>query len=329
MGFTKFLGRIAGNKENQYSQSNREIENKTEFEQKEFYERKRLSEEIESPLGIHVSIAGGFDRAVDNAVMLGCMAFQIFTRNPRGWTAKKISDNDVIDFKKKLALSRIDRFATFCNMPYLANLSHPEARPSSISLNSFIDDAKRCSKLGIPYFVTRLGNHMGMGEEKGIGYLVKAITKAVRETPSDVTFLLKNNAGTPNSVGSSFEKIASIFRQLKTFGRIGICLNTCHMFLAGYGLRTETTVTQTLKKFDELIGFESLKVIELADSKGDIGSRTDRHEHIGLGKIGEEGLRHVIKFANSKKIPMILETPIDNRRDSIGNMKKVIELSKT
>ena len=329
MGLTKFFSKITANKEKRYSQSSGEMENKTEFAQKEFYERNRLSEEIESPLGIHVSIGCGLDRAVDNAVMLGCTAFQIFTRNPRGWEAKKISDNDVINFKKKLALSRIDRFATFGNMPYLPNLSHPEAVPFIKSLSLLIDETKRCSRLGIPYLVTSLGNHKGIGEEKGIETLVKAFTKAARETPSDVTLLLKNNAGAHNDVGSSFEKLASIFQQLKTFGRIGICLNTCHLFLAGYDLRNETTVTQTLKKFDELIGFENLKVIELADSKGEIGSGLDRHEHIGLGKIGEEGLRHVIKFANSKKIPMILETPIDNRRDSLGNIKKVIELSKT
>ncbi|HMK32885.1 MAG TPA: deoxyribonuclease IV [Nitrosopumilaceae archaeon] len=278
-------------------------------------------------VGLHVSIAGSIDRSVDNAVAMGCSAFQIFTRNPRGWAAKPLSSKDITSFKEKLATSKIDRLATAAHMPYLPNLSSPEEDPFARSLDALIDEIKRCNKLGIPYIVAHLGSHKEAGDEKGIEQLVKAFTKAVKETPGDVTILLENTSGQKNSVGSDFEQLASILFQLKPAKRFGVCLDTCHAFAAGYDLRTEKAAALALEKFDKAIGFEHLKIIHLNDSKGEIGCHIDRHEHIGLGQIGEIGLAHVIKFANSKKIPIILETPIDERRDDLGNMKKVKELA--
>jgi deoxyribonuclease-4 len=278
-------------------------------------------------IGLHVSIAGSIDRSVDNALAMGCSAFQIFTRNPRGWDAKPLSSKDVTSFKEKLAASKIDRLATVAHMPYLPNLSSPEEDPFAKSLDSLIGEITRCSKLGIPYIVTHLGSHKGTGDEKGIGKLVKAFTKAAKETQDDVTILLENTAGQKNSVGSDFEQLASILFQLKPEKRFGVCLDTCHAFAGGYDLRTEKTAALTLEKFGKTVGLERLKIVHLNDSKGEIGCNIDRHEHIGLGQIGEIGLAHVIKFANSKNIPIILETPIDERRDDLGNIKKVKELA--
>jgi len=278
-------------------------------------------------VGLHVSIAGSIDKSVDNAVAMGCSAFQIFTRNPRGWAAKTLSKDDVTSFKEKLAASKIDRFATVAHMPYLPNLSSPEDDPFTKSLNSLIDEIKRCSKLGIPYLVAHLGSHKGTGDKKGIEKLVKAFTKAAKETTDDVTILLENTAGQKNSVGSDFEQLASILFQLKPEKRFGVCLDTCHAFAAGYDLRTKKDAILTLEKFGEAIGFERLKIVHLNDSKGEIGCNIDRHEHIGLGQIGEIGLTQVIKFSNSKNIPIILETPIDERRDDLGNIEKVKELA--
>jgi len=278
-------------------------------------------------VGMHVSIAGSIDRAVDNALTLGCNAFQIFTRNPRGWNTKPLSNDIITNFREKLSTSKIDRFATAAHMPYLPNLSSPEEDPFSKSLNSLVDELKRCSKLGIPYLVAHLGSHKGAGDQKGIEKLVKSFTNAVEETPNDVMMLLENTAGQKNSVGSDFEQLASILFQLKPAKRFGICLDTCHAFAAGYDLRTEKTTQSTLEQFDKFIGIEHIKIVHLNDSKGEIGCNLDRHEHIGLGKIGETGLSYVVKFANSKKIPIILETPIDDRRDNFGNIKKVKELA--
>src|SRR5574338_1730371 len=276
-------------------------------------------------VGLHVSIAGSIDKAVDNAVAMECTAFQIFTRNPRGWAAKPLTSKDITSFKEKLVASKIDRFATVAHMPYLPNLSSPEDDPFARSLSSLIDEIKRCSKLGIPYIVAHLGSHKGAGDKKGIEKLVKAFTKAAADTPDDVMILLENTAGQKNSVGSDFEQLALILSQLKPAKRFGVCLDTCHAFAAGYDLRSEKTAASILDQFDKFIGYEHLKIVHLNDSKGEIGCNIDRHEHIGLGRIGETGLRHVVKFANSKKIPIILETPIDDRRDDFGNIKKVLE----
>src|SRR5713226_3213081 len=278
-------------------------------------------------VGLHVSIAGSIDRAVDNAVAMGCTAFQIFTRNPRGWAAKPLSSKDVTSFKEKLEASKIDRYATVAHMPYLPNLSSPEEDPFAKSLNSLVDEIKRCTKLGIPFIVAHLGSHKGAGDKKGIEKLVKAFTEAVHDTPDDVMILLENTAGQKNSVGSDFEQLASILFELKPAKRFGVCFDTCHAFAAGYDLRTEKAASLTLEKFEKAIGFEHLKIVHLNDSKGEIGCNIDRHEHIGLGQIGEIGLAHIIKFANSKNIPIILETPIDEKRDGLGNMEKVKELA--
>ena len=278
-------------------------------------------------VGMHVSIAGSIDKAVDNALTLGCTAFQIFTRNPRGWKAKPLLDNDVTNYKEKLAASKIDRFTTVTHMPYLPNLSSPEDDPFAKSVSSLVEEVKRCSKLGVPYLVAHLGSHKGAGDQKGIEKLVRAFTKAAEDSPSDVMILLEDTAGQKNSVGSDFEQLASILFQLKPAKRFGVCLDTCHAFAAGYDLRTEKAVKSTLEQFNKFIGTEHLRIVHLNDSKGEIGCNVDRHEHIGLGHIGETGIGHVIKFANSKKIPIILETPIDDRRDDFGNIKKVKELA--
>ena len=278
-------------------------------------------------VGLHVSIAGSIDKAVDNAVATECSAFQIFTRNPRGWAAKPLTSSDATNFKEKLAKSKIDRFATVAHMPYLPNLSSPEDDPFARSLDSLIDEAKRCSKLGIPYLVAHLGSHKGKGDEKGIEMLVKAFTKAAKDTSDDVTILLENTAGQKNSVGSDLDQLGSILSQLKPAKRFGICFDTCHGFAAGYDMSTEKGAAATLEKLDKAIGFEHLKILHLNDSKGELGSNLDRHEHIGLGHIGEKGLGYIIKAINRKKIPIILETPIDERRDDVGNLKKVKELA--
>lgn len=277
-------------------------------------------------LGVHVSISGSISAAVDNAVERECSAFQIFTRSPRMWTAKDISDKDAAEFRQKMSASKIDRFATVAHMPYLPNLASPNAATHAKSVGVLIKEVERCGKLGIPYLVAHLGSHLGEGEEKGIKQLVSAFTKAA-SVKNDVAILLENTAGQKNSVGSDFDQWAEIFSQLKPKDRFGVCFDTCHAFAYGYDLRTEKDVSATFKKFDDAVGFENLKILHLNDSKGEIGSNLDRHEHIGLGKIGEKGMTSVIKLAAKKDIPIILETPIDNVRDDYGNLKKVRELA--
>jgi deoxyribonuclease-4 len=277
-------------------------------------------------IGCHVSISGSIDNAIDNAVERSCSAFQIFTRSPRSWNAKDLSEDVLKSFKEKLAESKIDRFATTAHMPYLPNLASPDKDSYEKSVNTLVKEVQRCGMLDIPYLVAHLGSHLGTGEEKGINRLVKAFTKA-GEVKNDVTILLENTAGQKNSVGSDFEQLSLIFSQLKPKKRFGVCFDTCHAFAAGYDLRSDSEVSKTLKKFDDAVGFEHLKIVHLNDSKGELGCNLDRHYHIGLGQIGEKGLGKIVKFMNNKKIPLILETPIDDRRDDFGNIKKAKQLA--
>ncbi len=277
-------------------------------------------------IGCHVSISGSIDKAVDNAVERECSAFQIFTRNPRGWHAKELSKEDITNFKSKLQASRIDRFATCAHMPYLPNLATPKKDGLEKSVKTLINEVERCAQLEIPYLVTHLGSHLGTGEEAGISRLVDSLTKA-GQTKNDVMILLENTAGQKNSVGSDFKQLGEIFNQLKPAKKFGVCFDSCHAFVSGYDLRTDAKVKETFKEFDKYVGIENLKIIHLNDAKGDIGCNLDRHYHLGLGGIGQEGIASVVKFANKNKIPIILETPIDDDRDDFENIRKAKEFA--
>ena len=277
-------------------------------------------------IGAHVSISGSLDRSVDNSVERECSAFQIFTRNPRSWFAKDVDPNDAEKFKEKLSDSDIDRMATCAHMPYLPNLSTPEDEGYEKSIKSMIKEVERCDKLGIPYLVTHLGSHKGSGEENGIKRLTNALNE-VAKTKADVMILLENTAGQKNSVGSDFKQLAEIFSKCKPAKKFGVCLDTCHAFVAGYDLRTKEAAKKTMKEFDETVGIENLKILHLNDSKGELNSNLDRHNHIGLGEIGNEGLSEMIKIMNENKIPIVLETPIDDIRDDFENIRKAKSLA--
>ena len=271
-------------------------------------------------VGCHVSASGSIDKAVDNAVERNCTAFQIFTRSPRSWHAKELTKEVIDAFKSKLKDSKIDRFAICAHMPYLPNLATPKEDAFEKSVNTLISEVERCAQLGIPYLVTHLGSHLGTGEEAGIKRLVDGLTKA-GQTKNDVMILLENTAGQKNSVGSDFQQLGEIFKQLKPEKKFGVCLDTCHAFVAGYDLRTKEKVKETFKEFDKHVGVENLKILHLNDARGELGCNLDRHYHLGLGGIGEEGITSVVKFANKEKIPIILETPIDDDRDDFENVK--------
>jgi len=277
-------------------------------------------------IGCHVSISGSIDKAVDNAVERECSAFQIFTRNPRGWQAKELTGTNISNFKEKLKASKIDRLATCAHMPYLPNLSSPKEDGFEKSVNSLIEEVERCGKIGIPYLVTHLGSHLGTGEDAGIKRLVKGLTKA-GQVKNDVMILLENTAGQKNSVGSDFKQLGEIFKQLKPAKKFGVCLDTCHAFVSGYDLRTEKNVKEVFKEFEKHVGMENLKILHLNDAKGEIGCNLDRHYHIGLGNIGMEGMTAVIKLIGKKKIPIVLETPIDDTRDDFENVRIAKELA--
>ena len=285
----------------------------------------RSVEELLVKLGLHVSISGTLDSAPDNARELACDAFQMFTRNPRGWKFSKLEEQEVLGFRKKT--KEYDLSPVVTHMPYLPNLSSPRKAIYNKSVKSLIAELDRCGVLGIPYVVTHLGSHLGKGADIGLGNLVAAINLALDQNKNDVILLLENTAGTKNSMGSTFEQIRRIIDGIEDKKRIGICLDTAHAFAAGYDIRTPDGVDQTLKKVESILGLERLKVIHLNDSKGELGCGRDRHEHIGLGYIGEEGFRALLRHARTRTLPFILETPIDDSRDAEGDLKKARSLA--
>lgn len=279
-------------------------------------------------VGFHVSIAGGISNSVDNAKKIGCTAFQIFSRNPRGWTAKPLAPNDVHLFKSKLLASGIERNSVIVHMPYLPNLSRPEGEFYEKSVETLTGEMKRCSTLGIPYLVVHLGSHMGKGQANGIKQLVKAIEIARGNSKDKLVVLLENNAGHDNSVGGNFEELRLILDRLDDPKEFGVCIDTCHLFVSGYDLRKTTDVDKTLEKFDSTVGLKEVKFIHLNDSKGEVGSNLDRHDHIGLGMIGEEGLAAFLNHRAIRGLPVILETPVDDKRGDEQNLRVVLGLMK-
>jgi deoxyribonuclease-4 len=209
----------------------------------------------------------------------------------------------------------------------LPNLASPKPDIYEKSVDTLTAELGRCDRLKIPYLVTHLGHHLGDGIAGGRMRVIKAITTALEGTGNEVILLLENTAGEKNSVGSSFEHIRAIMDELAFPGRIGVCFDTCHAFAAGYELRTEAGLKETLAQFDDQVGLGSLKVIHLNDTKGDRGSGLDRHEHIGMGFIGEEGMRRILHHKTFASLPLICETPVDERRDDRGNIAKVRELA--
>jgi deoxyribonuclease-4 len=276
-------------------------------------------------VGVHVSIAGSVDLAVDRAKKAGCDVFQMFSRNPRGWGFSPLSKESCETFRSKI---RSGNLIPVDHMPYLPNLASPKSDIYDKSVAALTTELERCSLLGIPYLVTHLGHHLGDGIAGGRERVVRAINAALEVSDNSVMLLLENTAGEKNSVGSTFEHIRGIMDGINYKNRIGICVDTCHAFAAGYELRTESGIRETITQFDKAIGIHNLKIIHLNDTKGDLGSRLDRHEHIGMGYLGEGAFRLILHHPVLSALPLICETPVDDRRDDVGNIEKVRELSR-
>ena len=276
-------------------------------------------------VGVHVSIAGSLVKAVERAHELGCDTFQIFSRNPRGWGFKDILSDDAALFRSNLEKSGI--YPPVDHMPYLPNLATTNKEMYEKSMMTLIAELERCGQLGIPYLVTHLGHHKEEGIEGGRKRVADAINFAHARARNNVLLLLENTAGEKNGVGNTFEDIKTVLDGVIERRRIGVCFDTCHAFGAGYELRTPEGIEETIGRIEELIGIEHIRAVHLNDSKGDLGSGLDRHEHIGLGYIGEEGFSFILHHPVFRSLPLICETPVDSRRDDAGNLRKVRELA--
>jgi deoxyribonuclease-4 len=282
-------------------------------------------------IGVHVSISGCLSKSIDNASNIGCSSFQIFTRSPRQWKTKDIPIEESTLFIDKLKKSSINFDSVVVHMPYLPNLSAPESEMYQKSMKVLEEEITRCNLLQIPHLVIHLGSHLGHGAKNGISQLIYACNTALNNysklhsTNNITKILLENSAGQKNSIGSSVEEIAEIFDGLDS-DDFGLCLDTCHAFVAGYDLSSEKGNFELFDLVSNQIGIKRLKIIHLNDSKGELNSNLDRHFHIGMGKIGEKGFKFLINNKKLQHIPFIMETPIDEIRNDKDNITYVKNL---
>lgn len=275
-------------------------------------------------LGVHVSIAGHIYEAVDRAAQLGCNAFQIFSRNPRGWETTDLDPKDAEEFKKRRMINGISPVVV--HIPYLINLCSPEDGLWKKSLDAYIEDIRRADMLGADYFVTHLGSPKGNGVEYGVTRFSKGMNDAIAKARPKLMILLENTAGSGDSLGSKFEHLKAIMDNVK--GKMGICLDTAHAFEAGYNDSTEAGLDAMMKEIDRAVGAEKIKVVHFNDSKSEFDSHYDRHWHIGKGNIGAQGMRRIITHPKLKDCAFILETPKQTDKDDKMNLAAVRKMRK-
>lgn len=261
-------------------------------------------------LGSHLSIAGGLHNALLEAEKLGCETVQIFTKNQQQWRCSPLSRQAVEDWQSHCRRLKFKR--TVSHDSYLINLASPDPALRAKSIELFVEELSRCVALKVPYLVTHPGAHMGQGEETGLRRVAEALDEVHGRVPADgVVTCLEITAGQGSSLGYKLEHLAEIISLVKEPKRMGVCLDTAHLFAAGYDFRGGK-YDQLRKEIQKTIGLRRVKVLHLNDSKKDLGSRVDRHEHIGHGKIGIEGFRPILRDDAFAKIPKIIETEKGN-----------------
>ncbi|MCX6556755.1 MAG: deoxyribonuclease IV [Candidatus Aminicenantes bacterium] len=259
-------------------------------------------------VGAHVSAAGGVENTPLNAVAIGAKAFALFTKNQKQWQTKPLSAASIAAFKKNLAGAGIAPRHVLPHDSYLINLGHPEAEKREKSVLALLDEAQRAEQLGLLYLNFHPGSHLGgMDEKECLGVIAAGMTRVLAETDR-VSLLLESTSGQGNHVGYTFEHLAAILDLVGREERTGVCLDTCHIFAAGYDLRTAEVYEKTMKKFDAVIGRKFLRAAHVNDSKVELGSRKDRHDSIGRGKLGMEAFRLLMNDPRFDDLPLILET---------------------
>ncbi|MFX1512220.1 MAG: deoxyribonuclease IV [Promethearchaeota archaeon] len=276
--------------------------------------------------GFHVSIAKSFALSVNRALDLTCDTFQIFSKSARTWKEREVPENEFLEFQQKVQESHISPI--FAHSPYLPNYSSPDPELLEKSQKSLQNDLIKCEKLKIPYLVIHCGSHKNTSVQEGIERITNVLNNTFSQVSNDVKILLENEAGTKNSVGSTWEEIAKIIDGVEEENRLGICFDTCHAFVASkqYDLRDKKKVNRTLKNLEEFLEIDRLFLIHANDSKGDLGSHLDRHEHIGQGYIGLSGFKAIINHPILRDIPFIMETPRKTKEDDLRNIQTLRNL---
>ena len=280
--------------------------------------------------GAHMSIAGGCDQALVRAAQFGMTACQLFTKNERQWSAKPLDPAVVDRFREqKVATGIADPVA---HDSYLINLASPDPALWEKSRLAFREELDRCDALGVPFLVTHPGAHTGSGVEVGIVRVAEAINRVHDEWPGGATMvLLETTAGQGTCLGGTFAELAAIIERIEDKARVGVCLDTCHVFAAGYDLRSGEGYAATMAVLDAVVGLDRLKAIHLNDSRGTLGSHKDRHAHIGEGELGLDAFRHVVNDPRLAGLPGILETDKgpdgEEDRRNLATLRGLVEVA--
>ncbi len=260
-------------------------------------------------IGAHVSAGGGVENAPLNAVEIGANTFALFVKNQRRWTAKPLTEKSITEFKSSCEKHGFKLDKILPHDSYLINLGHPDPEKREKSLNAFIEELHRCNQLGLKLLNFHPGSHLkAITEDESLALVADSINKAHAQTENVIT-VIENTAGQGSNLGYSFEHLAKIMEQVKDSSRVGVCIDTCHMFAAGYDIRTEDEFLKTFAEFEKIVGFDKLMGMHINDSKKEHLSRVDRHDSLGEGKIGLTPFKLIMKDSRFNDIPLILETP--------------------
>jgi len=277
-------------------------------------------------IGAHVSASGGVENAPLNAKDIGATAFALFTKNQRQWVAKPLTEENISQFRKNCEASGYEPFQILPHDSYLINLGNPDPEALQRSRNAFLDEMQRCEQLGLDRLNFHPGGHLNKtGEEESMQLIAKSINQVLDQTRG-VTAVIENTAGQGTHLGHTFEQIAYIIDLVEDKSRIGVCIDTCHAYTAGYDLKSRKGFEETFDHFENVIGFEFLKGMHLNDSKKDLGTRVDRHDNLGNGFLGIEPFKWIMADSRFDGIPLVLETPDDSLwKEEISLLKSFIK----
>lgn len=275
-------------------------------------------------IGAHMPTTGGLYKAITSGHEIGCTAVQLFTASPRQWRARPLSEEDITAFAR--AREETGIHTVISHDSYLINLAAPNEDILQRSREAFLDELQRAEALGIPWVVTHMGAYLDSSEEEGLRVLGESVRLLLQQTEGmKAGIALETTAGQGTNLGYRFEHLARIIEMAGGSERVGVCFDTCHVFVAGYDIRTPEAISATLDEFDRIIGLDRLKVIHVNDAKKPLGSRVDRHEHIGDGELGKETFRILLQEPRLTHIPVILETP-EAEKMHPENLRRLKEL---
>ena len=259
-------------------------------------------------IGAHVSASGGVANAPLNAQNIAADAFALFVKNQRQWSAKPLSQKDIDEFKSNLNKANIKPEHILAHNSYLVNLGHPDADARAKSFNSFLDEIRRCEALGIELINFHPGSHLKQISEDECLELIAQQMNNLLKNSSNIKLVIENTAGQGSNLGYKFEHLAALINMSQDSSRVGVCIDTCHLFASGYDIRDDESYAKTMSEFDRIVGYKYLSGMHINDSKVALGSRKDRHDSLGMGMIGKQAFKFIMNDPKIDEIPLILET---------------------